>query len=1469
MIVYFADRKFNILGLASTALPGGFSIVSDMKTEDVESGVASFECTLSFSKEQRIAVEACAEVGNYILRKNGTENEFYTIIDAEIDTKKQDVYVYAEDAGLDLLNEVAGEYEADQAYNIAHYINKFANDSGFVIGINEVSSLTRKLSWDGEATVTERIASVATQFGGCEISYSFDIDGMVVTNKYINIYQKRGKDIGVQLRLNRDIDRIITKKSIANLATSLRCTGGTPTGSQGVVSHVDSSGVEYYTWIKFSESASGEMADTIGSKRYIGLAWDNRASTESNKNADYTWTQFFTNNTVIVTAKSSGILESEKTSTGKSRYTWIKFATSEKGAGMDDSPSGKTYIGIARHKSKSAKSTKAEDYTWTRMFGDEAKARYIVGTGAGAVQASDGTYTWVKYADDSAGNGISNSPAGKKYCGISVGRTSSTESTKASDYTWREIVDNDYTNGEYVTCKPAMFGIKENGKNTYTWVKFAESETGSGIADTTVNKKYIGIAYNKSTNNESNKAADYTWDLLRGDDAKPITLKGYKYDDGDFYVSGTRLNSRSALKKWSRYRWEAEPNQLSGYTGHIIKQFSYDTTSQKELCSHAVTELKKLCDLEVNYEVDIAKLPDNVRIGDTVNIVDDAGELYLSTRILKLETSIVDQTYTATLGEFLLKESGISQKVADLADDFARIAAENQKAREEAAQAQKEAQEAQNKADQAAADLESARQNALDAQTSADEAQEAADEAAAAAAQAKADAADAAAQVTIAQSNAETAIIKADAAQSTADTAKTEAADAKSTADAAKLDAQTARDEIAALGENLETVTTTMEAEYSRKTDLTETESRLQSQISQNAAQIESTVSSVTRIDETVNDAKEQAAQAQNTANAAQQQAAQASTDAAAAQTAADNAAAAAAAAQTEADNAATAATNAQNAAATAQAKAAAAQTDLDAAKQNLESVSSKADATEQEVNAAKQAVTEAQAAADQARADAQAAQAAADQAAADATTAQNTANTAKTAADNAQAAADEAKQAADDAKAAADALAVRVTTAETNITQNSEQISLRATKEEVATAVNNIALGGRNYLLDTKEERSNTYTVGNVFIDYDFSADLLESSSNSFMISYDAKYESDDSKMKCAFYFRGNGGSITSYTAKHVEKEYKRYTQAVQFKSGYSIADLVYCRFVITHDTSGGTGGTVYLKNVKLEAGNKATDWTPAPEDVDDAIETVNETVHTQKTEIVAESESIVISALESYVQTGDYEEFKSTVESQFQILSDEISMQFTSTNTRVDEVDGELQERTNEISKHISFSENGIILNSGGNNIELQLDNEIGFVFAQNGNAFGHWDGENFYTGNIVIRTNERAQFGNFAFVPRANGDMTFLDVGGMFALLKILRHPSGVTCTTADSATFTVTAMGSGDLLYQWQYKSADDDGYTNFAEGENDGFSVSGATANSITISAFTAEVSSMQIRCAVTDSAGDTAESNAATLNVTL
>ena len=1311
MILYFADRKMNILGYATTQLKSTYLIVDDKKAEEVESGVSGFECEVSWASQDRLKLETMMDAGNYILRSNGSEKDFLTIIETNIDTSKQTISVYAEDAGMDLLNEVAMPFASDKAYGIAHYIGLYAIDTGFEIGINEIPNLTRKLSWDGETTCTERIASIATQFDNAEISYSFETKGLLITHKYINIFKKRGKDTGEQLRLGYEIASITTNKSVANLATSLHVTGGIPDGKED-----------------------------------------------------------------------------------------------------------------------------------------------------------------------------------------------------------------------------------------------------------------------------------------------PITLKGYKYDDGDFYVWGSRLSSRKALAIWSRYVWDKEPNKLNGYTGHIVQAYSYDTTSQQELCAHAITKLKKLCQMEVNYEADIVYLPENVKIGDRVNIVDNEGRLYASTRVLRLETSVTGRKRTATLGEYLIKDSGISEKVRDLARQFAEstasvsranIKAEAAKAAADAAKAQAEAAEgvsnaAKETADSAKSTADSALSSANEAQNTAnaardaagevtkkvtgivktvDDAKAAADNAWKAASTAQEDAATAKTSAANAEKNAadaktaadaadtksDEAVSTATAAQSDAAEAKTNATKASETAAAAKADAAQAQKEINSLGKNLTTLSNTMEAEYARKTDLTEAEASLSTKISQNAANIETTAKKVSVIDETANNAADLAATAQTKAEAAQTKADQATSEAAAAQTKADEASLAAQTAQSNADTAKAAAENAQsvadkaktdlaeaqknldtvkgrvdategdiakaqkavttaqaaaekaqsdaNAAATkassaqdvadaaksnaslaqsaanqASAKAEAAQTianeakvnasdaqkkatdavktasdaktaaanaaqtasdaqdianaakanataaqaaaddakkksdqaaaDLVTAKKNLEKVSGRVDSTAEEVEAAKTAVATAQAAADKAKADAATAQSTANTAKTNASNAQKAADTAKTAADNAQKAADDAQKAADKAQDDVNALTKRVVNAETSIKQNSEAIELRATKKEVTQSIKDLQIGGRNLLLNS--EALSQFIVENAtFVGWSNNIfTRLNGGNNYYGIYLDVTNVIGNRPYTFSVEISdlNSGGDIGiwvgSRSSGSIWSDYSRTNGLSNGRHSITFTAKPNETGIRLYITSNKESSSAKITKAKLEKGNKATDWTPAPEDLTadaqvkaaealasaktyaDAqikvtADSINQNV-TKKLESASDETTDKLTELRQEVnsnieQTG--EAIKSSVYEKV-YMKDDIDTLLSSVNTEVEQTKTSWQVTFNqlvkqlndysdgsdaafdEIRKYIRFEDGNILLGNSSSPLILRIRNDR-IQFLQNGYEVAYISDQRMYNTTCEIINQLRIADSAWTVETNSNGD------------------------------------------------------------------------------------------------------------------
>ncbi|MDR0402951.1 MAG: hypothetical protein LBH35_05105, partial [Treponema sp.] len=187
---------------------------------------------------------------------------------------------------------------------------------------------------------------------------------------------------------------------------------------------------------------------------------------------------------------------------GVTYYTWIRYADNAQGGGISDSPTGKKYIGLAYNKTTATESANAADYKWSLIKGTDGVP------GAAGVTY----YTWIKYADNAQGGGISDSPTGKNYIGFAYNKTTATESNNPADYSWSLIKGADGVPGE-----PGADGV-----TYYTWIKYADNADGTGLYDTPTDRtKYIGIAVNKTTATESNNKADYSWSLFKGADGVP------------------------------------------------------------------------------------------------------------------------------------------------------------------------------------------------------------------------------------------------------------------------------------------------------------------------------------------------------------------------------------------------------------------------------------------------------------------------------------------------------------------------------------------------------------------------------------------------------------------------------------------------------------------------------------------------------------------------------------------------------------------------------------------------------------------------------------------------------------------------------------------------------------------------------------------------------------------------------------
>lgn len=665
MILYFSDRNMNILGTAFSSKRNGNIVYNDKTVEETETGTTVFSCYIAYPEGKRQEVESFVRSGNYLFVADNDEDAmFYTIVTTESNTLDRSIYLYAESIGLELLN-----HQLDASAEIPvipqtvnYYVNPIIADTDFEIGMIEVprdeeTNVIRRyiLKFDSQ-TALERLNEIAATFE-MEMYFTFKIERMAVTHKYLNVVNQRGYNTHKTLMIGREVSNIRTSTSVENLATALKPTGDVPEGSIGILGVKNEYGRQSYVWLKFLSTDEDEnlyFSDSSSGAFNICMSPMQWYPVESDTLSDYIIHRFNYDSFVAVYPQSTGI--QEITADGDKSYTWVKFAKDEYGTGMSDSyTSSMNYIGMASGKSEATKSTDPDDYRWYNISPSLGEYRYIP-LNSNGVPTESGLH--IRYSPYSDGKSMTAAPAANtKYVGYSFGRT--TAPTSETAYEWVEF-DTIGAGGKFVHSVGVNTGIPFNGK----YIHYIWSSDPEGAEPTNeCSGSYIGIRFDQDYPNPmSLNPASYIWSPVSGADATALNLVGYipAETDNDIYIENGIVKSREALKKWGRFT--VTPNR----TEHIVRPFSYSTVDYDELYKETVKELKKRREPEVTYEVELLYIPDGVSIGDTVYIVDPEGALYLSSRLLKIERSYCNNEITATLGDYKIETSGIDDRIQQL-----------------------------------------------------------------------------------------------------------------------------------------------------------------------------------------------------------------------------------------------------------------------------------------------------------------------------------------------------------------------------------------------------------------------------------------------------------------------------------------------------------------------------------------------------------------------------------------------------------------------------------------------------------------------------------------------------------------------------------------------------------------------------------------------------------------------------------
>lgn len=302
------------------------------------------------------------------------------------------------------------------------------------------------------------------------------------------------------------------------------------------------------------------------------------------------------------------VMDGEDGQDGTTYYTWFKFADDEHGNGMSSSPDGKEYLGIAYNKETPVMSNNPEDYQWAR----------ITGEGVPGKPGDDGKtyYTWVRYADDASGNGMSDSPNGKYYIGFAYNKEVPTESSNPADYQWSKYKGDDGQDGVGIESITKYYLASEKS----TGITISSSGWSTTKQDMTDVKKYLWsyevYAY---TNGTSTKTTPII-----------IGVHGQNGSDGTsgIIVSPTppenpkvgqlwQTASGEPIKRWDGSRWVLHYVSVENLD---VQTLSAITVNAGELTAGKIKSKNGIMLIDIDAGKIVSKLIDNGVVDSTMDL---------------------------------------------------------------------------------------------------------------------------------------------------------------------------------------------------------------------------------------------------------------------------------------------------------------------------------------------------------------------------------------------------------------------------------------------------------------------------------------------------------------------------------------------------------------------------------------------------------------------------------------------------------------------------------------------------------------------------------------------------------------------------------------------------------------------------------------------------------------------------------
>lgn len=240
-------------------------------------------------------------------------------------------------------------------------------------------------------------------------------------------------------------------------------------------------------------------------------------------------------------------------------------------------------------------------------------------------------------------------------------------------------------------------------------------------------------------------------------------------------------------------------------------------------------------------------------------------------------------------------------------------------------------------------------------------------------------------------------------------------------------------------------------------------------------------------------------------------------------------------------------------------------------------------------------------------------------------------------------------------------------------------------------------------------------------------------------------------------YYRNGTTATRTIYSGRFIIEESEdgstwttNYTSganenAVTYTPGSSDVTMIRC----TMYAAGGTANALDQQSVTV-----VTDV----ENIEPELDEIRAEIVNSSTNAVKSANEIILEAVKEYVKTTDFETLRSTIETQFKQTSSSFEFNFNQLQESLSNLQNSTSTQFAELSKWVRIEDGVIKLGESGNEIELRIDNDIVY-FVDNGYTASYWKDRRFYC--VDGEFTHSLRLGNFAFLPRVNGNLTFKKV------------------------------------------------------------------------------------------------------------